>query len=359
MDNPRQPSLEARESGETAENTGQQKLDDATFEPLSYVEQAGDHRQAEAIQNSLTALVENAQPAEETVTAVPPHVPVAADRSKVTASPGKDEGEKVDAIPITVPDVKITEGKPTNRPGEAISATPITLPDKGVQPAGDEVSATPITLPGKGSQPAGDEISATPITLPGKGSQSAGDEISATPITLPDAKTDGDQISTMPIPIPDGSAQPARDEISATPITLPDKGAQPAGDLPSETPTNLQKEKAPGWRSHLPGTHLPGGETGGMGGRPSPAFTLDGKGTDRSPDAAGEVSSAALQNPEANGEPGEPGSSAQAIDAEDSFKAEYLKHMAKINKDNQSFTTSSDIKKEKPGKAKDSIDNIR
>jgi hypothetical protein len=343
MDNPRQPSLEARESGETAENLKQQKLDDATFEPRSYVEQTGDHRQAESIQNNLTALVENAKPAEETVTAAPPHVPGEADHSKVTASPGEGEGEKVDAIPITVPDVRTTADEigslPLPIPGEKTG--PALIPENDIRP-GEEISATPITLPDKGAQPSDDEISATPIPLPGP----ADDEISATPIPLPGPADD--EISATPIPLPD----PADDEISATPIPLPG----PADDLPSETPTNLQKEKAPGWRSHLPGTHLPGGETGGMGGRPSPAFTLDGKGTDRSPDAAGEVSSAALQNPEANGEPG---SSAQAIDAEDSFKAEYLKHMAKINKDNQSFTTSSDIKKEKPGKAKDSIDNIR
>jgi len=136
MDNPRQPDLEARESGETAENLKQQKLDDATFEPRSYVEQTGDHRQAESIQNNLTALVENAKPAEETVTAAPPHVPGEADHSKVTASPGEGEGEKVDAIPITVPDVRTTADEigslPLPIPGEKTG--PELIPENDIRP---------------------------------------------------------------------------------------------------------------------------------------------------------------------------------------------------------------------------------
>jgi hypothetical protein len=127
MDDPRQPSLEARESGENTENPEQQRLDDATFEPRSMVEQTGDYRQAESIQNNLGALAENAKPAEETVTAVPPHVPGEADRSKVTASPGEDEGDTVDAIPITVPDVRT---------------------------AADENSSLPLPIPGEKTGPA-------------------------------------------------------------------------------------------------------------------------------------------------------------------------------------------------------------
>jgi hypothetical protein len=46
------------------------------------------------------------------------------------------------------------------------------------------------------------------------------------------------------------------------------------------------------------------------GGNPSPAFTLDGKGVDRSPDPAAEVPPAAPQTPERGADPGESETSA-------------------------------------------------
>lgn len=47
-----------RESGEGPEDTEGQELNDATFEPLSFKEQSGNYRQAEAIQGEFTALTD-------------------------------------------------------------------------------------------------------------------------------------------------------------------------------------------------------------------------------------------------------------------------------------------------------------
>ena len=49
---------EISKAAEGAERVAVQELDDATYEPRTYVEQAGDHQQAEVIQNDLTTVVE-------------------------------------------------------------------------------------------------------------------------------------------------------------------------------------------------------------------------------------------------------------------------------------------------------------
>ena len=52
---------EVNEAGEGAESAEVQKLDDATYEPRAYVEQAGDYKQAEAIQDNFAAVVDSAK----------------------------------------------------------------------------------------------------------------------------------------------------------------------------------------------------------------------------------------------------------------------------------------------------------
>ena len=49
---------EIRESGEGSDDVEGQELNDATFEPLAYIEQSGGYQQAETIQGDFTALVE-------------------------------------------------------------------------------------------------------------------------------------------------------------------------------------------------------------------------------------------------------------------------------------------------------------
>jgi hypothetical protein len=56
-------SLEGKKSNEGSEKKESQKLDDATFEPHASVEETGDFRQAETIQNHLVQLMDNTKPA--------------------------------------------------------------------------------------------------------------------------------------------------------------------------------------------------------------------------------------------------------------------------------------------------------
>ena len=51
---------EIPEAGEGIERAGQQSLDDATFEPGTFVERTGDFQQSEALQRDFTAVVERA-----------------------------------------------------------------------------------------------------------------------------------------------------------------------------------------------------------------------------------------------------------------------------------------------------------
>jgi hypothetical protein len=52
--------MKLENADEGSENGQNQELDDATFEPLAYIEQTGDYQQAEAIQKSFTMLAESA-----------------------------------------------------------------------------------------------------------------------------------------------------------------------------------------------------------------------------------------------------------------------------------------------------------
>jgi hypothetical protein len=106
MDDIRQPIQETRESGEGTENSEQQKLDDATFEPRSYVEQASDYTQAETIQNNLVELVDNAKTAEAMVNAVAPSIPGEVDHSKLERTSAEEGGDEKKAIPINIPGVQ-------------------------------------------------------------------------------------------------------------------------------------------------------------------------------------------------------------------------------------------------------------
>jgi hypothetical protein len=60
MDGSQRTIKEIRAGGERTENLNQQKLDDATFEPKSYIEQTGDFKQSEAIQNAVVGMVNSA-----------------------------------------------------------------------------------------------------------------------------------------------------------------------------------------------------------------------------------------------------------------------------------------------------------
>lgn len=65
IDNSKAVVPESRESGEQAGNPQRQKMDDATFEPRSRIEQVGEYKQSEAIQNAFGGVMENLRAREQ------------------------------------------------------------------------------------------------------------------------------------------------------------------------------------------------------------------------------------------------------------------------------------------------------
>ncbi len=94
MDGSQQTLREIRAGGEKTENINQRKLDDATFEPKSYLEQTGDYKQSEAIQNAVVGMVDNAVAQADTV----------ADVS--TRSSGQADADKTEQTGIAKNDAK-------------------------------------------------------------------------------------------------------------------------------------------------------------------------------------------------------------------------------------------------------------
>ena len=124
-------------------DTEKQELDDVTNEPRSFIEKNGDHEQSEAIQNSLTSLVEN-----ETV-----------DTSLLEYDPGPVEQP---------PDLDHGYGPPKDKieseeESSVLGRTPKTQEDIGnLEPSDsgesdDRHETTPITLPAHFAESSEDE----------------------------------------------------------------------------------------------------------------------------------------------------------------------------------------------------------
>ena len=111
------------EAGESSEQAEAQKLDDATFEPQAYVEQTGDYRQAEAIQENFTTLMDNTVSATADTSD-----PAPASEAQPAAAMVEREATVAGHEPT------IVEGVLTEAPGkkeDGASITPINLPDVG------------------------------------------------------------------------------------------------------------------------------------------------------------------------------------------------------------------------------------
>ena len=106
---------EIKETGEAKETPEARKLDDATFEPQALVEQSGGYKQAEAIQENFTAVVQNAAVSPEAVRIDPIPMPNVAGTEVGQKAPGGAEaarlggkqsgGEKVAFDPVPIPNV--------------------------------------------------------------------------------------------------------------------------------------------------------------------------------------------------------------------------------------------------------------
>ena len=140
---------EELKTGETR-GAERQSLDDATLNPRAYVEQTGDYQQAEAIQNTLTSIVDNASKSAGEADSLPLPLPRPAEQDlSENKSASRDN---LDATPQPIPDV-----------AQDVGATPLPIPkpEDGSLPKvrGDLDQLTPMEQ--------SNQFDATPIPLPG------------------------------------------------------------------------------------------------------------------------------------------------------------------------------------------------
>jgi hypothetical protein len=191
-----------------------QALDDATNEPQAYVEQSGNHEQAEAIQATFETVVDNAARASTPVEAAAPEqqtlradveLPQPTETQEefieATAGPARSDEDPEDD-PVQLMEARGTEIQPEVEPQVRDGSQVETLPGPMPQPV-NEVSDMPGPLP----QPV-NEVSDMPGPLP-----QPADEVSDLPGPMPQP---ADEVSTMPGPLP----QPAN-EVSDLPGPLP------------------------------------------------------------------------------------------------------------------------------------------
>ncbi len=175
---------EASETSESSEQTAARRLDDATFEPQALVEQSGDYRQAEAIQGSFVALLDNTAseaaaasdqaPASEAVLAAAiagKEDTVAGREPQVVdgvfeKAPGGDDGGGENITPINLPKINAAPDYEPGAPGTGESGQSVAATGRDDTVAGREpqvVDGVFEKAPG-GEESGGENI--TPINLP-------------------------------------------------------------------------------------------------------------------------------------------------------------------------------------------------
>jgi hypothetical protein len=145
---------EGQLEGSETRSSEQQALDNATYQPRSYVEQNGNYPQAETIQTTLVSVVENTSTAQD-ISATPLPIPNEAKDVGATPLPIPREAQDISATPLPIPreaqDISATP-LPIPREAQDISATPLPIPleaqDVGVTPvSGEPGHLTPENLP--------------------------------------------------------------------------------------------------------------------------------------------------------------------------------------------------------------------
>jgi hypothetical protein len=137
-----------------ARGAEEQALDDATFEPEAYVEQNGDYQQAEAIQENLVSVTENAAKGAEKVGASPLPISHEADQANVEVQSGK-----LGTDPLTGEEFGGKEGESEGESsGLTLSAKEEELAGRQLQVRGDLVQP-------KASDEGGGKDEATPSNL--------------------------------------------------------------------------------------------------------------------------------------------------------------------------------------------------
>jgi len=94
---------EIREAGGKTENLLQQKLEDATYKPESFIEQTGDYKQSEAIQKAVTGMMDNAVTRSDTIVNASPQFYAQSDTGRTGQTPEGTGAGRSEAI--------LTEGR--------------------------------------------------------------------------------------------------------------------------------------------------------------------------------------------------------------------------------------------------------
>jgi hypothetical protein len=220
------PTQETAESGERGEQDASRRLDDATFEPQALIEQSGDFRQAEVIQDAFVAVMDGAAANKD------------AESEKAPAEDAQPPA-MIDAGEDTVAgrEPKIVDGVfeklPEDGPDKA-SITPINLPDyqdaNGSNSAA--VDAGEDTVAGREPKIVGGVFEKLPEDGP--------DKASITPINLPDYQ---DANGPKSAAVDSGEDTVAGREPKIVDAILTKKSGGEGGDKENITPINLPNIK--------------------------------------------------------------------------------------------------------------------
>jgi hypothetical protein len=170
------------ESGESR-SSEQQDLENATLDPRASVEQSGDIRQAEEVQESFARVVENT---EEQVGRQPR---TAEGPFEQVSTSGEDGGEQATPINLLGP--------------EDVGATPLPIPN-----VARDVGATPLPIPNVAQ-----DVGATPLPIP-----NVAQDVGATPLPIPRPE---DEILTGKEPVLRGDQPAEVGRAIQTPEILP------------------------------------------------------------------------------------------------------------------------------------------
>jgi hypothetical protein len=154
---------EISEAREATESTETQALEDATFEPAAFVEQAGDYKQSEAIQSGLEVVMANITTG-RTTDSTPIALPRQTDLASGTGGVKGSGGEKVGITPINLPrqaNLASEAGGVKGSGGEQIGITPINLPREAdlaseTEQPGNAVASGEVKGPGGGGVASGE-----------------------------------------------------------------------------------------------------------------------------------------------------------------------------------------------------------
>jgi hypothetical protein len=208
------------ETEEGSEISDLQILDDATFEPLAYVEQSGDYKQSEAIQGSFIAVSNNATVTteEEAVeTQVDSAIPVSmtdteSDSDQILTSPRVLAATDSDGAASTL----FTQR--TLSSGQAVDNVDVDILQT-IQPETTVLNVTAATLAVPPAETNGSEVLPSSVELVKK---DAVDSITATRAEMPDGKMTVGELEPQPLPaqsaMAGGGLESGRNALNAIPI---------------------------------------------------------------------------------------------------------------------------------------------